>query len=139
MERFLLHKLNWKFKSPAKVKAFVWTTVFNRINTNDMLQKHRPIISLSQNMRIMCGLDSKSRAHLFLHCPIEIFGTSFFLNLCGPMNLHQFLLTEFRGFGSRKKAKSYNSPWFLLFLGVSSWKEMLEFSVIPFQLLIYLG
>ena len=61
-------------------------------------------------MCIMWGLDSESRAHLFLHCPMArslwirlfgIFGESW---VC-PKDIHQFLLTKFRGFGSRKEAK----------------------------------
>ena len=65
IDRFLLDKPIWKSKSPSKVKAFVWTAVLNRINTNDMLQKRRPLMALSPNMCIMCGLDFESRAHLF--------------------------------------------------------------------------
>ena len=110
IERFLLDKFIWKSKSPSKVKAFVWTAVLNRINTNDMLQKRRPLMALSPNMCIMCGLDSESGAHLFLHCPsarsiwnrlFGFFGESW---VC-PMDLQQFLLIKFRGFGSRKEAK----------------------------------
>ena len=69
-ERFLLDKPIWKSKAPSKFKAFVWTTFLNRINTDDMLEKRKPLTTLSLNMCIMCGLDSKLGAHLFLHCPI---------------------------------------------------------------------
>ena len=109
-ERFLLDKLIWKSKSPSKVKAFIWIVVFNQINTNDTLQKRRPLITLSPNICIMRGLDSKSGALHFSYCPtvrsiwIRLLGISGELWVC-PMDLRKFLHTKFRGFGSRKEAK----------------------------------
>ena len=110
IERFVLDKLIWKSISPSKVKAFVWTTVLNWINTNDMLQKYKPLIVLSPSMYIMCGLNSKSGAHIFLHCLMwDLFGAGIFSifeesRFC-PIGLYQFLLTKFRGFGQCKEAK----------------------------------
>lgn len=108
---FLLDKLIWKSKTPVKVKSFVWTAVLNKINTNDMLQKRRPLTALSPNWCIMCRSTSESGDHLFLHCSTAtliwnklfgIFGESW---AC-PLSLNQFLAMNFRGFGCRKEART---------------------------------
>ena len=105
-ERFLLDKFIWKSKAPSKVRTFV----LNSINTNNVVQKRRPLTALSPNMCIMCGLDFESGAHLFVHCPMarstknKLFGIFRESGVC-PMDLHHFLLTKLRGFGSCKDAK----------------------------------
>ena len=80
IENFLLDKSIWKSKAPLKVESFVWTTVFpNRINTNDMLQKHKPLIALSPNTCVICCYSSELVSHLFFSIVLLgiIFGASF--------------------------------------------------------------
>ena len=83
-----------------------------------MLQKHRPLTAYSQ-MYIMSVLDSESRTSLFLHFSMVrslwngLFGIFGELWVC-PIDLSQFLLTKFRGFGSCKKTKIclvFVVPW----------------------------
>ena len=85
--QFLTHSLNttsfhldkpiWKSKVPSKVKSFIWTVVLNRINTNDILQVRRPHKAISPYVFVMCGANSESVSHLFLHCPVADFLCNF--------------------------------------------------------------
>ena len=55
------------------------------------------------------------------------------------MDLHQFLPTKFRGFGSCKEAKIMWQSSVLQCFGAFCWKGILEFLTIPFQLLTLFG
>ena len=47
--------------------------MLNRINTNDILQVRRPHKAISPYVCVMCGVNSESVSHLFLHCPVADF------------------------------------------------------------------
>ena len=105
----LLDEPIWKSKAPFEVKSFIWTDVFNRINTNDILQ-FEDYIRLFPLMCVMYGMSSESVSHLFLHCPMVVFLWNTLFGIFGkwwvsPATLDQLLLISFAGFGRRKEAK----------------------------------
>lgn len=52
---FPIAKFIWKAKVHDKVRAFVWTMAFQKINTNDMLQKSRPGLAISPTVfELLC-------------------------------------------------------------------------------------
>ena len=62
----------WKSRVPFKVRAFAWSVVLKKVNTNDMLQLRRPFKVLSYNWYILSRRNSERIDHLFLHCPITL-------------------------------------------------------------------
>ena len=54
-----------KVQISPKGKSFVWTTIFNRINTNDVLQKHRPLNNSYPNMCAMCSSSLETMTTIF--------------------------------------------------------------------------
>ena len=119
--QFLTHSLNttsfhldkpiWMSKTPSRVKSFIWTAVLNKINTNDILQVQRPHKAISPDVCVMCGVNTESVSHLFLHFPMVDFLWNTLFDIFGecwkcPTTLDQFLSTSFAGFERRKEAKS---------------------------------
>lgn len=72
----------WKSCCPMKVKVFTWLISLNKTNTQDLLQKRLPFLSISLGWCSMCGVSDETRDHLFYivlwlnHCGID-----FWMNL----------------------------------------------------------
>lgn len=66
---FALNNFIWKAKAPLKVRAFSWTVVLDRVNTNNPLQRQRPNKVMSPNIFVICFKRRKTNEHLFLQCP----------------------------------------------------------------------
>lgn len=64
----MLNELIWKFEVPSKVKAFVWFTVLNQINANNVLHVRRPNKALSPDVCARRANGSGSPSHLFFYC-----------------------------------------------------------------------
>jgi hypothetical protein len=57
----------WKCAAPSKVCAFSWQLLLNRIATKDNLWKRR-MLGDDQIMCTLCGAETETAVHLFLHC-----------------------------------------------------------------------
>ena len=58
----------WKTPIPNKVRVFGWLLTLKKLNTQDLLQKRQPFLSISPSWCVMCRNGSESINHLFLHC-----------------------------------------------------------------------
>jgi len=58
-------KHTWNVKVPLKVRIHMWIFIKGRLNTLDMLA-HKNIAQ--GGACILCGIESESITHLFLHC-----------------------------------------------------------------------
>ena len=65
-----LYHFTWKISIPSKVRVFCWLLILKKLNTQDILQKRQPFLSVSPSWCVMCKQDSESINHLFLHCPL---------------------------------------------------------------------
>ena len=116
----ILSNFFWKIKAPSKVKAFVWTAVLNRINTNDLLQIRRPNKALSPNVCVMCFQSAETNSHLFLHCEVARFVWDKLFGIFGeywvcPADLGAFFANRCVGFGRRKDQKAL---WYCAVLAI---------------------
>lgn len=89
------HKRIWNPLVPQRVKAFVWTVVFNRINTKDVLQRRRPFMALSPSWCIMCKSENESPNHIFLHCRFAVLGWNYFFFNKGMTHIWLYALKDF--------------------------------------------
>lgn len=67
---FLVSNFIWKAKAPLKIRGFVWTSTWGRINTNDMIRRRHLTMALSLDICVMCRRRNEISTHLFLHCEI---------------------------------------------------------------------
>lgn len=115
----LLDKHIWKSKAPQRSNLLSGLMLLTglTVNTNDVLQKQRPLTALSPNMYVMCCSSQKNGSHLFLHHSaanslwnrlVGIFGEN---QVC-PKNLRRFILIKLRGFGFLKMLELFSSVLF---------------------------
>ena len=108
--------------------------MLDRINTNGMLQVRRPHKAISLDACVMCGVNSKSVSHLFLHCPVADFLWSTLFGIFGECwvcfaTVDQLLLTSFVGFGKKEAKSLWHVLYMPLFL-VFGWNVILAPSMI---------
>ena len=65
-----LYNFIWKISIPNKVRVFCWLLILKKLNTQDLLQKRQPYLSISPSWCVVCKKDCESINHLFLHCPM---------------------------------------------------------------------
>ena len=102
-----------------------------------MLQKCKPLTTVSPNMCIMYRLDSELGALLFLNCILRSLGIGLLVSLKNRgfvQCIHMFILLNLEVLALVKMQRSCGGPRFMPCFGVFGWKWMLEFLVIPFQL-----
>ncbi|GAU17441.1 hypothetical protein TSUD_233190 [Trifolium subterraneum] len=68
VEEFVFKRI-WKCAAPSKVRAFVWQLLLNRVQTKDNLLK-RKMLQIDQQMCVLCGRNTETAVHLFLHCDV---------------------------------------------------------------------
>lgn len=96
---------------PFKVKAFAWTMVLNKANTNDLLQIRRPHMALSPNVCVFCFKEEETHSHLFLLCPMARKMRSRLLAFSGeqwvaPKRVEDLLNIGLFGFSKNKDNRS---------------------------------
>ena len=62
------HRL-WKGLVPHRIEIFTWIALMEKLNTREKLANLN-IIHPNENKCALCGLESESFPHLFLHCPV---------------------------------------------------------------------
>lgn len=82
-----LAKRIWNQKIPPRVKAFLWLTVLNRINTMDVLQRTRPNMALFPQWCILCKNAIESSSHIFIHCKFTSTIWNYFFSKMGKMHV----------------------------------------------------
>ena len=65
---FKFHQFIWKISIPNKVRVFSLLLVLKKLNTQDLLQRRQPFLSISPGWCVMCKNENESVDHLFLHC-----------------------------------------------------------------------
>lgn len=120
---FPLAEFIWKYKIPSQVKAFAWTVVVNRVNTNDLLQIRWPHKALSPNVCVLCFKDAETHIHLFLHCPVAREMWSRLLAYSGehwvvPQQVDNFLIWECWALARLETTQGYGIVHFSLCFGV---------------------
>ena len=83
---FLIDKPIWKSKAPSIVKSFIWTTMLNRINTNDIWQVRRLYKAVFPDVLHIVQIQNQ------LHI---CFCTVLWLTLCGILCLISLLNVEY--------------------------------------------
>jgi hypothetical protein len=58
----------WRSAVPSKVSALAWQVLLNRIPTRDNLCK-RGMLNRDDTLCPLCGRETETTRHLFLHCP----------------------------------------------------------------------
>lgn len=62
-----IHHL-WKANIPKKCKFFIWTVLHRKLNTTEILQQKFKNMVLGPSCCVLCGADSESLDHIFIHC-----------------------------------------------------------------------
>ncbi|TYK10356.1 LINE-1 retrotransposable element ORF2 protein [Cucumis melo var. makuwa] len=60
----------WKSSIPKKCKFFIWTLLYDSVNTADQLTKRMPNLCSRPSWCVMCKRNEEDRIHLFILCPI---------------------------------------------------------------------
>lgn len=110
-----------------KVRAFVWTTVLEKINTLDNLHTRRTNKAPSPSVYLLCLAAAEDGLHLFLHCKVaktlwdRLFGVKGEYWVSSP-SLIIHMQGSYVGFGRQKQQKTL---WRCAFLAIF-WVVWLE-------------